>query len=281
MLKMENVKKEYQDFTLNCSLEVKEGYVTGLIGANGAGKSTAFKAALGLIRTDGGSIEVFDKNISEIQRTDREYLGVVLGEVGFVKELRIKDMISILSNLYTRFDRTRFEQLCQKFKLPLDKKIKNFSTGMRRKLQIITALTHDAKLLILDEPTAGLDVVARDEILELLREYMETVGRAILISSHISSDLENLCDDIYMINHGNVILHEDIDTLMDQYGLLKMTEEQYRSLDKTYIIRHKKESFGYSCLTTVRQFYQENYPEIAIEKGNIDEIIMMTVKGEK
>ena len=145
----------------------------------------------------------------------------------------------------------------------------------------MAAITHGAKLLLLDEPTAGLDVIARDELLDMLRTYMEQDGRAILVSSHISSDLEGLCDDIYMIDNGKIVLYEETDVLLDTYGVLKVTKEQYEKLDHTHILRHKKEEFGYSCLTDQRQFYQENYPEIAIEKGTIDELIMMMIRGER
>ena len=132
----------------------------------------------------------------------------------------------------------------------------------------------------IDEPTAGLDVIARDSILELLREYMETEGRSILISSHISSDLENLCDDIYMINEGRMVLHENTDVLLDEYGLIKVSEEQYEKLDRQYLISVKKESFGYSCLTRAKDFYMENYPGLVVEKGSVDEVFTMMIKGE-
>lgn len=124
-------------------------------------------------------------------------------------------------------------------------------------------------------------MLARDEMLTMLREYMEIEGRAILISSHISSDLEDFCDDIYMIDHGQVILHEETDTLLNEYGLLKVDGKQYESLDKTYVLRSRKETFGYSCLTNEKQFYQENYPDIVVEKGSIDELIMMMVRGDR
>lgn len=133
----------------------------------------------------------------------------------------------------------------------------------------------------MDEPTAGLDVVARDRILDLLREYMEQEGRGILISSHISSDLEGLCDDLYMIHEGKIILHEDMDVLLDQYGILKVEEKVFADLDKRGILRVAKESWGYSCLTNEKQFYLENYPGLIVERGSVDEIITMISKGEK
>jgi len=280
MLRLENVKKQYKDFVLNCSMEVKPGAVTGLIGANGAGKSTTFKAILGLIHTDDGEITLFGKPVNQLDELDRTHMGVALADSGFSGYLTIKDLLHVLENLYTEFDKDEFLKNCERFGLPLKKKIKEFSTGMKRKLHVLVAISHNAKLLILDEPTAGMDVLARDEILGLLREYMEVEGRSILISSHISSDLEGFCDDIYMIDQGRIIFHEETDVLLDEYALLKVTKEQFDKLDKEYILRFKKENFGYSCLTSEKQFYQENYPEITIEKGSIDELMIMMIRGE-
>ena len=279
MLRLNKVKKNYKGFQLDCTLEVQEGCVTGLIGKNGAGKSTTFKAILGLLHTDGGSIEIFGKPITKIGVREKEDIGVVMSDSGFSGYLTVQDLIPMLRNMYPRFQEAEFLRECNE--LPLNKKIKEFSTGMKRRLQVLAAITHGAKLLLLDEPTAGLDVIARDELLDMLRTYMEQDGRAILVSSHISSDLEGLCDDIYMIDNGKIVLYEETDVLLDTYGVLKVTKEQYEKLDHTHILRHKKEEFGYSCLTDQRQFYQENYPEIAIEKGTIDELIMMMIRGER
>lgn len=281
MLRMENVRKSYKDFTLDCSMQVPEGYITGLIGANGAGKSTTFKSILGLVHPDSGEVSLFGKPVTDITVNDKQQMGVVLADSGFSGYLRIKDLIPTLNSLYPSFNKKDFIDKCAQLNLPLDKKIKDFSTGMKRKLQVLAAVSHDAKFLILDEPTAGLDVVARDEILEMLREYMETDGRSILISSHISSDLEGFCDDLYMIDQGKIVLHEDTDCLLSDYAILKVTAEQYEMLDKQYLLRHKKDTFGYSCLTDQRQFYQENFPNIQIEKGTIDELIFMMIRGEQ
>ena len=152
---------------------------------------------------------------------------------------------------------------------------------MKAKLKVFVAISHNARFLLLDEPTAGLDVVARDELLTLLREYMEAdPNRSILISSHISSDLESLCDDIYMIHEGRIVLHEETDVLLSDYALLKVTDEQYEHLDKQYIFKVKKETYGYSCLTNQKTFYMENYPDVTIENGSIDEVISMMVRGQ-
>lgn len=280
MLKIEHLKKHYDNFSLDCSLELMPGCVTGLIGQNGAGKSTTFKAILGLISTDGGNITILGKDRKDFTAKDKEELGVVLSDSGFSGYLKIKDIIPILQNMYSKFDKSLFIEQVQKFQLPMNKQIKEFSTGMKAKLKVLVAISHNAKLLILDEPTAGLDVIARDELLEMLREFLEKdEERSILISSHISSDLESLCDDLYMIHDGKIILHEDTDVLLSDYALLKVDAEQYSKLDKQFILRSKKETYGYSCLTNQKQYYMENYPKIAIEKGTIDEVITMMIRG--
>lgn len=282
MLKIEHLKKQYGNFSLDCSLEVKRGYITGLIGQNGAGKSTTFKAVLGLISADGGKINILGKDLREFTAEDKESLGVVLSDSGFGGYLTIKDLIPIMKSLYKSFDDSSFMDQARRFQLPTDKKINDFSTGMKAKLKVLIAISHDARLLILDEPTLGLDVIARDELLEMLRKFMEeNEERSILISSHISSDLETLCDDIYMIHEGKVILHEDTDVLLSDYALLKVTEEQFSQIDKQYILRFKKEAYGYRCLTRQKQYYIENYPEVAIDQGTIDEVILMMIRGEK
>ena len=282
MLKIEHLKKTYDNFSLDCSLEVRKGCITGLIGQNGAGKSTTFKAILGLISIDSGNITVLGKDIKKFTTKDKEELGIVLSDSGFSGYLRIKDIIPILQNMYEKFNKSFFLEQVQRFQLPLDKKLKDFSTGMKAKLKVLVAISHNAKLLILDEPTAGLDVIARDELLEMLREFMEAdEERSILISSHISSDLETLCDDLYMIHEGKIVLHEDTDVLLSDYALLKVDRKQYEELDKRFILRSKKESYGYSCLTNQKQYYMENYPKVAIEKGTIDEVITMMVRGNK
>lgn len=281
LLELESVKKNYDSFSLDCSMEVKEGCVTGLIGANGAGKSTTFKAILNLIRPDSGTIRIFGKDAVSFDGKDKERIGVVLSDSTFSGYLKVNQVVKIMEGLYQKFDREQFLARCKKYSIPLDKKIKEFSTGMKAKLKVLLAMSYGAQLLILDEPTSGLDVVARDEILDLFRSFMEDEKHAILISSHISSDLEGLCDDIYMIQDGKIIMHEETDILLDSYGILKVDEQTYNSLDKQYLLRVKKETFGYSCMTGEKSYYVENYPGLVVEKGTLDEIITMAVKGER
>lgn len=281
MLKIEHLRKNYTNFSLDCSLTVMPGCITGLIGQNGAGKSTTFKAVLGLIATDGGKVTLLGKDIRNFTAADKQNLGVVLSDSGFSGYLTISDIVPVLDSLFEHFDKTFFMEQVQKANLPLRKQIREFSTGMRAKLKVLVAISHNARFLILDEPTAGLDVIARDELLDLLREYMEAdLERSVLISSHISSDLEGLCDDIYMIHEGRIVLHEETDVLLSDYALLKVNDEQYSRMDKQYILRDKKETYGHSCLTDQKTFYMENYPDIAIENGSIDEVISMMIRGK-
>lgn len=281
LLQLENVQKRYKDFRLNCTLQVAEGCITGIIGANGAGKSTTFKAVLGLIQAEGGTIKILGRDSREMTIADKQQIGVVLAENTFNDTLTIQDILPVMEAMYPAFQKGKFTGRCERYNLPLKKQFKDFSTGMKAKFKLLLAMSYDAKLLILDEPTAGLDAVVRNDLLDEMREYMQQEGRAILISSHISSDLEGLCDDLYFIQNGEILFHEDTDVILSDYALLKVDEEHYRQLDKSYITYQMKEAFGYKLLTKEKQFYLDNYPGIVAEKGNIDEIMLMMTKGEK
>ena len=280
MIRMQDVRKKYGDYEFRMSMEIPHGRITGLVGKNGAGKSTAIKLMLGLAKPDSGSISVLGSAGRELSPAVKQKIGVSLAESGFSSQLSIEDMKHILSKMYREFDRQLFTKQCEKMKLPEKKKMKDFSTGMKAKLKVLTALTHNADLLILDEPTAGLDIEARNEILDLLREYVTYNEKSsILITSHIATDLESLCDDIYLIHDGKMIIHEDTDVILEQYGVLKVSEEQYGKLDQRAILKSRRESYGYACFTSDRKFYQENYPGIVVEKGGIDELILMMTGG--
>lgn len=280
-LVLDGVKKKYSRFELDCSMQVESGTVTGLIGRNGVGKSTTFKSVLCLVKPDAGTITINGTEAHKLTNREKEDIGVVLAETGFSGYLTVKDVSAMMAAMYSRFDKNEFAKKCEHFRIPMNQKIKEFSTGMKAKLKVLAALSHEAKLLVLDEPTAGLDVVARDEILDMLREYMENEENSILISSHISTDLEGLCDDIYLIDDGKIVLHEETNVLLDEYGVLKVTEEQFAKLEKSYILCSKKEPHGYSCLTNQKQFYQENYPDVVIEKGDIDSVIGLMIADKR
>ena len=282
MIQINGLKKKYKDFTLDLTLDLPKGRVSGLVGKNGAGKSTTLKAILGLIQTDEGSVKVFGKDAFNLTSEEKQQLGVALSDSSFSGYLTVDAVKNILKNMYHSFDEEKFLDLSEKMKLPLNKQIKEFSTGMKAKLKVIAALCHKAKLLIMDEPTSGLDVEARNEVLDILREYLAQDDEvSLLISSHISSDLEGLCDDIYLIDEGRLLLHEQTDELLDKYGVIKADDETFEKLERDHILAYKKEKFGYSLFTDEKEYYRENYPDLIIENGNIDDLILIMTGGKK
>ncbi|MEE1027385.1 MAG: ABC transporter ATP-binding protein [Agathobacter sp.] len=281
MVEVDNLVKQYEDFSLNISLNIPGGVISGIIGKNGAGKSTLIKSILGLINPTSGNVKVFGKEVNKLTTTDKYDIGVAMAESGFSMYLTVKDVAAILKKMYPSFQTDFFADKCKQLRIPMNKQIKEFSTGMKAKLRVLVAISHEAKLLILDEPTAGLDIEARNEILDMLREYMaKDDSRSIMISSHISSDLEGLCDDIYLIHDGRLLLHEEIDNIMSNYALVKVNKNDYETIDKTYFLATKQENFGYVCLTNQKRYYLENYPKVVVENGNIDELILMMTGGK-
>lgn len=283
MIHIRDLQKNYGDFRLAVSLDIPEGRVSGIVGRNGSGKSTLIKSILGLVRPDAGTVTVFGKDPFGFTAEDKARVGVAFSDSGFSAYLTVSDVVAILKNTYPGFDAAAFRSACEKGGLPFDKRISAFSTGMKAKLRVLVACSHRAKLLILDEPTAGLDVIARREVLDLLRACLaEDESRSMLISSHISGDLEGVCDDIYMLSDGKIVLHEETYRILGEYAVLKLSKARFDEIDKTYIRRVKEEPFGVSCLTDEKRFYAENYPDIVIESGGIDEmIVMMTEGGEQ
>lgn len=281
MLRIQGLKKHYPGFALEMDMEVAPGRITGLIGENGAGKTTLFKSILRLIAPDAGEIRLLGKDITAFTEADMQMLGVVLTDSCFSGWLSIADVRAVLKAFYPAFDEQGFREGCARFGLDEKKKVKDLSGGMKGKLKLLAALTHGAKFLVLDEPTAGLDVLARDDLLTMLREYVSADDeRSVLISSHISTDLETLCDDFYMIHAGRLVLHEETDRLQSDYAVLKIDRDRYASFDKTHLLCAKEESYGYACLTDCRAYYQEHAPETVMERSGLDELIMLTIRGE-
>ena len=205
MIKMQNVRKVYPGFDFELSMEIPEGRITGLIGKNGAGKSTAIRLMLGLAKADGGIIELFGKPITEIMAEDRQNIGVSLAESGFNGQFTIVEVEKILAKMYPKFEESWFTRECQKLHLPEGKQFKEFSNGMKAKLRVLTALSHKAQLLILDEPTAGLDVEARNEILDLLREIKNKINGSIMLITHDLGVIAEMADYVVVMYAGKVI----------------------------------------------------------------------------
>ena len=282
MIVMENAVVRYPSFELDCSMEVSEGTITGIVGENGAGKTTLFKALLVLVPIASGNVKINGLDIADLAVAHRESIGTVLAESYSNEIYTIKVLNRLLKNFYRKFDESYFLRKCDDFHLPKDQRLKEFSTGMKAKLKTLTALSHEALLLILDEPTSGRDVSARYEILDILQDYLVDHPQcSILISSHISSNLEKLCDDIYYLKAGKVLLHEDTDRLLDAYGVLKVDEQAMQQLDRNFLLYQKRTNYGYDLLTNQRLFYMENYPKVIVEKPTIDQIMLMIMDGDR
>lgn len=282
LLCMEHALVKYDRFTLDVSLTVEPGMITGLIGRNGSGKTTTFKAIVDVVRA-GGKTEIFGKDNRRLTEDERSMIGIAYTDIFFSGEYKVSSVRRILKSAYKNFNEAEYDRLIKRFAIPQGGKIRNLSTGELAKLRFVSAMSHDAKLVILDEPTSGLDVVARDGILDELRNYMEShEDSAIILSSNITQDLEGLTDDVYMIDEGKIVLHENTDTITDDYGLVKCTEEQFEKLDKEYVKGVKKAPYGRDVLVSQKRYYLENYPALAVEDGTLDQcLIVLAGKNEE
>jgi ABC-2 type transport system ATP-binding protein len=282
LLCIEHASVKYDRFNLDVSLTVEPGMITGLIGRNGSGKTTTFKAIVDVVRA-GGKTEIFGKDNRRLTEDERSMIGIAYTDIFFSGEYKVSAVKRILKSAYKNFNAAEYDRLIKRFDIPQGGKIRNLSTGELAKLRFISAMSHDAKLVILDEPTSGLDVVARDGILDELRNYMEShEDSAIILSSNITQDLEGLTDDVYMIDNGKIVLHENTDTITDDYGLVKCTEEQFEKLDKEYVKGVKKAPYGRDVLVSQKRYYLENYPALAVEDGTLDQcLIVLAGKNEE
>lgn len=275
MIEIRDFVKQYQDFRLELSLDIPDNRVVGIIGKNGCGKSTTIKAILGLIRPTSGSVRVFGREARELAPRDKEKIGVALSDSMFSAQLNVEDIIAILRAMYRDFDEPFFREMCGKLNLPLKKQLKEFSTGMKAKVKVLTAISHKAALLILDEPTSGLDVEARNEIIRTIREYAASDDCSVLISSHISTDLEGLCDEFYLFSGGKIVLHETGESIEKHYGTVQIPFETFDAIDRSRISGYKKETFGYACVTDDREYFAKNHPEIRVKPATIDDLIIL------
>ena len=247
-LEIRNVSKSFPDFQLdNLSLTLPGGCIMGLIGENGAGKSTTIKLILGMLRKDGGEVTIFGKDHLEEFKLTREDVGVVLDEAGIPECMTVKQVDKVMALIFRQWNSSVYEDLIKKMKLPQDKPFKDFSRGMKMKLGIAIALSHESRLLLLDEPTSGLDPVVRDEVVEMFREYVRDDNHSILISSHIVSDLEKLCDYIAFLHKGKLLLCEEKDRLLDEYCMVHCTPSEMQSIKDSSpeaIVYSRASAFG-------------------------------------
>ena len=271
-IELKGLRKSFPDFTLGpVDLAVPEGTILGLIGENGAGKSTTIKLMLGLLRTDGGSITILGQDAKKL---DKNEIGVVLDEPGFPSLLNAKEIRSFLKDIYRNWDDAAWQDYMRRFELPQEKKFTEFSKGMKMKFAIAAAMSHHARLLILDEPTSGLDPVVRDEVVGILSEFTREPDHSVLLSSHIVSDLEKLCDYIAFLHKGQLLLNEEKDALYEEYGLLRCDLETLRTLDPNAIIGKKETPYGAEVILR-----REAAGNLTLSPIGIEELFVFMVKG--
>ena len=278
-LTISGLTKTYPDFTLdNVSFAVPSGSIVGLIGENGAGKSTTINAALGLIQKEACQVSILGKE--KIDDDTKERIGVVFDGSNYPEILSPKKINRIMKNIYRSWNEQIYFRLLKQFSLPLDKQVKQFSKGMKMKLAISAAFSHQSNLLILDEATSGLDPVMRDDILDMLLEFVQEEERSILVSSHITSDLEKIADYIVFIHKGKVVFSKPKDALMEQYGMIKCGTAQFEALDKADITAYRKMDYEWQVLITNREKMERKYPKAMIVPATIDEIMLLYIKGK-
>ncbi len=274
-IEIKDLCKTYGDFTLDhLNLTLPGGCIMGLVGENGAGKSTTIRLMMQMIQKDEGTITLLGKNVDEMDPLTKEDIGVVMDEVGFPLCLKTEEIGKIMQMTFHNWDQKRYEQLIHQFHIPDNRQFKDFSRGMKMKAGIAVALSHHAKLLILDEATSGLDPVVRDEVLDILNEFTRDENHSILISSHIVSDLEKCCDYIAFLHHGKLILCEEKDVLLASYGIVNLTPAQLAELPSASILHQKNTGYGIQALVK-----RDAIPDhISISPITIEELFVQLVK---
>ena len=281
-IEVKGLCKSYGDFALrDVSFTLPGGSIMGLIGENGAGKTTTIKAILNLIRRDAGEIRLMGCDNVRQERQARAEVGVVLDECFFHDTLRPKDVGRILAPAFRGWDDGLYRDYLNKFQLPGGKLIKEFSRGMKMKLSLAAALAHRPRLLILDEATSGLDPLVRDEILEEFLAFISDEDHAILISSHIISDLEKVADYITYIHRGQVVLSDSKDDILDRYGRLACSREQLAGVDPADLVRVRKSAVQCEALVADREGFRRKYPQLMVERISLEEIMLLIGKGER
>lgn len=277
-IEIKNLTKNYPGFTLGpLDLTLPSGCILGLVGENGAGKSTTIKLILDMVRRDGGTITVLGRDNRENLHLTKEDIGVVLDEVGIPDCLDTRKVGKVMSGIYRNWDQSAYERYLKELSIPVGKLFKDFSRGNKMKLGIAIALSHKAKLLILDEATSGLDPVIRDEVVTLFHEFTREPGNSVLISSHIVSDLEKLCDYIAFLHKGKLLLCEEKDVLLGEYGIVRGTAEQLSALAHSDIIGSKTNAYGGEVLVK-RSAVPGN---LTVSPITIEELFLFMIKEAK
>lgn len=276
-LEVKGLCKRYENFALdNVSFSLEQGTITGLVGRNGAGKTTILRSILGAAHLDAGNISLLGRPINE--QTKQE-IGVVYDTCCFGEILKIGQIDRVLGDIYRNWSRDVFLGMCEHYELPENKTIKTFSRGMKQKLSIAAALAHSPKLLLLDEPTGGLDPVAREQILQDLQTFIEDGEHTVLLSTHITSDLDRVADHVLIVSHGRMQIDTDKDTLLQEYVIVKGDPEQLEQMEQTDILGIKKHAYSFEALCRGRERIKEKYPQFVCDSTDIEQILVLLEGG--
>ncbi len=281
-IEIKNLSKTYQDFRLQeLNLSIPAGTVMGLIGANGAGKSTLINSLLGLQKSDYESIHILGMDLKTQEKEIKEEIGVIFDVTHYNLEFTPVFIGKVLSKIYKNWDMATYKNYLEKFHLPINKKLKKYSKGMKMKLEFAIALSHSPKLLILDEATSGLDPIFRDEVLDIIREYTEDENHTVLLSSHITSDLDKIADYIAFIHEGRLLFVKTYDEIQENYGIINCGKEVFETLSTEDIISYRKEAYGYKVMIQNKQQLRKIFRDLEIENTSIEDLMLFYVKGEK
>ncbi len=282
ILEIRNLCKKYNGFELqNVNITLPKGMIMGFIGENGAGKTTTIKAILDIIKNYTGEIKIFGLDNRKDEKKIKEDIGVVLDDMFFPEILTPNDINSVMKDIYKNWDSELYFKYLTDFALPKTKAIKTLSKGMRKKLEIAVAISHHPKLLILDEPTAGLDPIARNEVIDIFQGFIQNEECSIFISSHITSDLEHIADYITFINAGKIILSKTREELLEDYGIVKCSKEEFEKIDKSDFIKYKKCKYEYEILVENRKIFSRKYSINTIDRVTLENLMVLMIKGEK
>ncbi len=281
-IEIKNLTKKYDGFTLdNISFNLPKGSIMSFIGQNGSGKTTTIKSILNIIKRDSGSIKMLGLDNCEHEQEIKEQIAAVFDEIPFHDDFTAKNLSIMFSGLYKNWDSVKFAEYLDRFALPSKKKISKLSKGMKMKLQIATALSHGAKLLIMDEATTGLDPVVRNEILDIFLEYLQDETNSILMSSHITSDLEKIADSVCFIDKGKLLISGYKDEILSSHAMIKCTKADYKEIAPSDFISARTNEFGVQLLTADRAAAKEKYSGLAIESTNLEDIMLYYVNKDK
>lgn len=281
-IEISHLSKKYDGFALqDISLTVPKGCIMGFIGQNGAGKTTTIRSILNMMPLDSGIIHVLGYDHEKEECKAKEHIGFVFDEMGFHKVLNATDLNKMFRNIYKNWDETAFFQNLERFGLPKKKAVGKFSRGMQMKLQIAVALSHQAKLLIMDEPTSGLDPVVRNEILDIFLEFVQNEEHTILLSSHITSDLERIADYITFIDQGKILLFGERISILEDHGMIKCKKEEVAKIPSEYIVGKRVSQFSVEVLVKEKKRCIQECPEFLMEKVSLDEIMIFYISGSK